>query len=217
MTPIKNAVTDIRSRLQNGSGLITRRSSDPQKVPESSTSSPRMVQVWVRFAEIYGHKWTSQYGDKYLESWAAGLSGLTAQELANGFRWCVTQRNDPWPPSLPEFRSACIMGAFDGLPSGDEAYRLGVDYASAVQYGRDVPETIPAIAEACRQATCLALISAASEQSRRLFAYHYGRVLEAMASGFEPQAHQPKALEHAPRTDPEVVSEWCNRLRGALK
>lgn len=216
MQQIKNAVTDIRSHLQNGFAPITPRCLAPQTMADSSTSNPRMAQVWVRFAEIYGHKWTSQYGDKYLESWTAGLSGLTGRQLANGFRWCMTQRNDPWPPSLPEFRSACILGALYGMPSGDEAYRLGIGYASAVQYGREVPETIPAIAEACRQATCLGLISATSEHSRRLFAYHYGQVLQAMAAGFEPKAGHPKAVEYAPRTDPDVVAEWCGKLREAL-
>ena len=57
---------------------------------------------------IYGHRWTSQYGDcnAAMEIWQKGLSDLTAEELGAGLR-AMLNRDDPWPPSLPEFRGLC--------------------------------------------------------------------------------------------------------------
>lgn len=57
--------------------------------------------------EIYGHKWTSSFGDSDDEgTWAAGLADLSMEQLKSGFIACV-RRADPWPPSLPEFRTLC--------------------------------------------------------------------------------------------------------------
>lgn len=62
-------------------------------------------------AAIYGHRWTSSYGDDPSgmagDTWAAGLSGLTGSQLARGLEACVAS-SDPWPPSLPDFRAACL-------------------------------------------------------------------------------------------------------------
>jgi hypothetical protein len=63
--------------------------------------------VWQRMAEIYGHKWTSSYGDIDKDgTWAQGLADMRPDELRTGFVSCV-KRGDPWPPSLPEFRALC--------------------------------------------------------------------------------------------------------------
>lgn len=62
-------------------------------------------------AEIYGHRWTSAYGDNPNEgaalTWAKGLGGMTPQQLADGLRNCIASA-DPWPPTLPEFRGMCL-------------------------------------------------------------------------------------------------------------
>jgi hypothetical protein len=67
-------------------------------------------------AEIYGHRWTSSYGadpnpDGAAGTWAKGLAGVTAAQIADGLRACLTSA-DPWPPTLPEFRAMCL-----GVPS----------------------------------------------------------------------------------------------------
>lgn len=67
-------------------------------------------------AEIYGHRWTSSYGDSTEAdgapgTWAKGLAGVTPAQLADGLKACITS-SDPWPPTLPEFRAMCI-----GIPS----------------------------------------------------------------------------------------------------
>ncbi len=67
-------------------------------------------------AEIYGHRWTSAYGDDSgpdgaAGTWAKGLAGVTMKQVADGLKACVVS-SDPWPPTLPEFRAMCL-----GVPS----------------------------------------------------------------------------------------------------
>lgn len=75
-----------------------------------------MDNLWERMNHLYGHKWSSAYGElasdangeltETASTWARGLNGLAGQELAHGLEGCVS-RSDPWPPSLPEFRALC--------------------------------------------------------------------------------------------------------------
>ncbi|HEY4529358.1 MAG TPA: hypothetical protein VIG97_03365 [Luteimonas sp.] len=62
-------------------------------------------------AEIYGHRWTAAYGDNPDQgagaTWAKGLAGLTAGQLAEGLKASIASA-DPWPPTLPDFRARCI-------------------------------------------------------------------------------------------------------------
>ena len=44
-----------------------------------------MRTLWVRMAEIYGHRWTSSYGDSEsgaARTWAKGLAGVSPAQLA---------------------------------------------------------------------------------------------------------------------------------------
>lgn len=67
-------------------------------------------------AEIYGHRWTTSYGDDAnpdgaAGTWAKGLAGISPAQLADGLKACIAS-SDPWPPTLPEFRAMCL-----GIPS----------------------------------------------------------------------------------------------------
>lgn len=66
-------------------------------------------------AAMYGHTWTSAYGDNpsglAADTWATALSGLSADQLANGLRACVAEGGE-FPPSAPRFRGMCF-----GIPS----------------------------------------------------------------------------------------------------
>lgn len=76
-------------------------------------SDTTMRTLWLRMAEFYGHKWTSAYGDGFDESgsagttWQKGMVGVTGENIATGLKSCLL-RTDPWPPTLPEFRSLCV-------------------------------------------------------------------------------------------------------------
>lgn len=93
-------------------------------VPTSSLPSaetpklpaPTTIRVlWLRMAEIYGQKWTRDYGDNpddgAGQTWAKGLAGVTPPQMARGLSACIAS-SDPWPPTLPEFRAKCL-----GIPS----------------------------------------------------------------------------------------------------
>lgn len=66
-------------------------------------------------AEIYGHRWTSAYGESAEEgaglTWSKGLAGITTPQVAAGLGACIASA-DPWPPTLPEFRARCL-----GIPT----------------------------------------------------------------------------------------------------
>lgn len=70
-----------------------------------------MRTLWIRMAEIYGHRWTSAYGDDPNQgaalTWAKGLERMTPAQLAHGLSSAITSA-DGWPPSLPEFRALCL-------------------------------------------------------------------------------------------------------------
>lgn len=64
---------------------------------------------------MFGHTWSSQFGTKPEglggDTWAAALSGVTAQQLAHGLRETLTLGGE-FPPSAPKFRAMCL-----GIPS----------------------------------------------------------------------------------------------------
>lgn len=95
--------------------------------PPSAVSPTALRTLWLRMAEIYGHRWTAAYGDDPDQgaggTWAKGLAGLTAQQLGAGLANCIASA-DPWPPTLPEFRARCI-----GIPAL-AAVRLDVQKAT---------------------------------------------------------------------------------------
>jgi hypothetical protein len=74
-----------------------------------------MNELWRRMTAIYGHKWSSQYGDCDADdTWAKGLADITPEQLGHGLRECLKVGSDrkrtgdeDWPPTLGEFRAYC--------------------------------------------------------------------------------------------------------------
>ena len=96
------------------------KNSKQSKLEQPSGLSTELVKkLWLRMAKVYGHKWTSSYGQVDDGTWAKGLAGITPQQLADGLETCVT-KSLPWPPSLPEFRGFCL-GVNGNLSAEDEA------------------------------------------------------------------------------------------------
>ena len=75
----------------------------------------RIETLCAKMAALYGHGWTSQYGDDpsndAARTWASALAGLTGEQLATGLRACVAEGGE-FPPSAPRFRGMCL-----GIPS----------------------------------------------------------------------------------------------------
>lgn len=89
-----------------------------------------IVSLWERMSHIYGHKWTSTYGESAVtgveltdtaKTWASALRDVTGQQIADGLRACL-EREDTWPPTLPEFKQLC-----DGKIS-KKINEFGLDY-----------------------------------------------------------------------------------------
>lgn len=76
-----------------------------------SPSDQVMRRLWLRMTEIYGHRWTSAYGEDAEQgagsTWAQGLAGLSSRDIATGLRAALLSTN-PWPPTLPQFRAMCL-------------------------------------------------------------------------------------------------------------
>ncbi|WP_396615524.1 hypothetical protein ACHZ97_14725 [Lysobacter soli] len=87
-------------------------------------------------AAMYGHTWTSAYGDNpsglAADTWATALSGLTAEQLAAGLRSCVAEGGE-FPPSAPRFRAMCF-----GIPSFEAVNHelLTTDSANRTAFAR---------------------------------------------------------------------------------
>lgn len=64
--------------------------------------------LWGHMTRIYGHKWISSFGEIDDDTWARGLAGVTATQLGHGLSTCLLRRDDPWPPTLVEFRALCL-------------------------------------------------------------------------------------------------------------
>lgn len=81
----------------------------------TATQTIPLPELWAAMLATYGHRWASAYGQDpkgvAAATWAAGLSGLDAGQVANGLRACLTF-GDGWPPTLPEFRALCM-----GIPA----------------------------------------------------------------------------------------------------
>lgn len=101
-----------------------------------------MAQLWAWMTRFYGHKWTSTQGTSDLiidkdgkdqpgsGAWSKALAGLRPHQLAEGLDACRL-RDDPWPPSAPEFRKMCEAGRSNlGIPNVDDAWSEAVEASS---------------------------------------------------------------------------------------
>lgn len=67
--------------------------------------------LWERMTMIYGHKWTSSYGEKDDGTWRKGLADVSPDQIGTGLERCRTS-DDEWPPTLPIFRSRCLVSQY---------------------------------------------------------------------------------------------------------
>ena len=84
-----------------------------------------IVKLHARLQARYGHRWTSQYPTTDVirlatAEWADYLAGMSQAQLDTGMRtW-----DGEWPPTLPEFRRACL--GISEMPTCNEDWaRIG--------------------------------------------------------------------------------------------
>lgn len=83
--------------------------------------------MFVRLAAQHGHRWHSQFPTPAAQraaeaEWAAGLKGLTGEQIRRGIQ---RSRTLDWPPGIAEFRRLAervATAAELGLPDKREAY-----------------------------------------------------------------------------------------------
>lgn len=110
-------------------------------MPPPGIRPTAMRRFWQRMAAIYGHRWTSAYGERCDDdsgeltiagdTWQRGLAGVGEQRIGTGLNACVISA-DPWPPTLPAFRAMCfavpsfpaVLRAIRGSSEGTAFSRL---------------------------------------------------------------------------------------------
>lgn len=168
-----------------------------------------MRQLWQRMAEVYGHRWTSAYGDDAGKgaglTWAKGLAGMPPVSVARGLEAAIVSA-EPWPPTLPEFRALCL-----GIPSL-AAMRVELRGGSpATPFGRLVWSMLDTYR--------LRMVD--SDRSERMVADAYESARDhVMRGGLLPEA--PAGVIEAPKAEapkpasPEVVAKVMEAAAAAL-
>lgn len=121
--PIKDHLPSIESEQQTSS----------QSRENAKTLTERHIQqLWLKMTEIYGHKWTSSFGEKDQGTWLRGLQGLAPDQLAAGLGEAL-RSEDPWPPTLPQFYGMCkprkpsYHRPFKRLPPSKKNVKVALD------------------------------------------------------------------------------------------
>lgn len=166
--------------------------SKPQKLPDRL-----LERLWLKMAEMYGHRWTSSFGDipNPDSAWATVLQGLTGQQLANGLNLLVHKGEEyDWPPPANVFRALCLE--VHGLPSEDEAWGQalrGIYGHMAVKIAAEATGTFD-----------LHTSRLDNRALRKVFSRNYAIVRARAAMGKPLDGEIPKAIEHQQKTPMQV-------------
>jgi hypothetical protein len=86
-------------------------------------ADPRIMnRLWLRMTEIYGHQWTSQFGDEPAEAWCRMLAGVPPDLIAVALGR-LSERTGEWPPNAAEFRNLCKKPSISPNGINAAAYR----------------------------------------------------------------------------------------------
>lgn len=173
-----------------------------------------VTRLWRRMAQIYGHRWTAQFGrpparglSPVMATWARGLSGLGPGDLARGLDR-LTREGGAWPPCLPEFRALCAPRPADfGLPPESGALE------EALRRGPAGPWSHPAVAVAAGAAFGRAWENRAARDAGFLRAYRHAAA-QVMAG--RPPAPPPSEVL-GPPVEPPAAPGDARRHLAALR
>ena len=200
--------------MQQASKIVDKALSQPS-MPSSKprpSAMPKLSQkhldtLWLKMAELYGKKWTRDFGVLADEThaWAATLGGLTGQQIAVGLEALATTQDkqlQEWPPSAMTFRSLCEgrNPELFGLPSEDDAYREACRRAYRGGQSLARPWSHPAVCHAAMATGFHTLNTLKEEASRKIFSRNYAIACRMVMDG-EPLKTIPLGLP-----DPYSVS-----------
>ncbi|VFT09141.1 Uncharacterised protein [Pseudomonas aeruginosa] len=163
-------------------------SSQPTRLPDRL-----LERLWVKMTEMYGHRWTSSFGDNPNPdgAWATVLQGLTGQQLAHGLNMLtfMGSRFD-WPPAAPTFRELCLSVQPEslGLPDHDTAFHQ----ALACRYRHQV---VKAAAEATGVFD-LRTGEVIDDRLRKRFGFYYAEMVRRWANNIPLSQPVVHAIEH---------------------
>lgn len=199
-------VQDIVRALPTVSPARIERPNSEVGMASSLPAESIIRRLWQRMAEIYGHRWTSAYGDDAGASpgqtWAKGLAGLSPEQIGHGVTAALASA-DPWPPSLPEFRRLCF-----GVPTlAAIRHELRPGESTASPFARLVWQYLDGYRYR----------NADADKSDRLLADAYEMAVDYVMRGGElPEPSvaiaQDEPREHVPAR-PEVVREHLEKMR----
>lgn len=148
-------------------------------------------------AEMYGHRWTANFGITADQDsvWATVLHDISGRQIANGLTMLVEKGDEfDWPPPANVFRQLCLH--VPGLPTEAEAW----DQALRGDYGHD------AVRIAAKQTGTYDLRTARPDNKtlRKTFARNYA-ILRARAVMGKPMEDTiPLGIEHEHKSPMQV-------------
>jgi len=76
---------------------------------KKSDDRKKSIMLWQLMSSMFGHKWTSAYGDDVDPDrvWQACLADVSPEQIRHGMSKLGRSGRD-WPPAVPEFRNICL-------------------------------------------------------------------------------------------------------------
>lgn len=150
-----------------------------------------MANLWERLTHLYGHKFTSTFGEAAVkdgkltgaaQTWASGMRGLTGEQIAQGLRACFDRAEalppgkEDWPPTAPEFVAMC---------KGPKQNGLGLDYLPEYYRPRETrPERLLEPSDELKQARRDAAAKGIQAMREKIMAGNSGEQSKSML--FQP-------------------------------
>ena len=103
--PMKNWKSAISGWMNRNKKREEKTQSNIEKAT-ANTNTTLIDQLWVRMAQIYGHKWVSSYGTQPSKPWTDAINSMSNQKIAHGLNQIVKEGDD-WPCSLVKFIQYC--------------------------------------------------------------------------------------------------------------
>ena len=200
-----NAMLDkAHSQLQTGYEQPLQ-SDKPEKLSQNLMDS-----LWIKMSEMYGHRWTSNFGVSAdpSHSWASVLKGITGQQIANGLNALVEKPDEfDWPPPANVFRAMCLQ--VPGLPSEAQAW----DEARSGKYSHK------AVKIAAEATSTFDLHSGRSNDKalKQRFERNYAIVMRRAQTGQNLEGRIAKGLGHdSMRPREQVQLEYSRKVADEL-
>lgn len=105
--------------------------SEPPSLPDTDRRKLVMVTLWQRMREIFGNVWELNYGTAdqgSIETWAAGLSRYSENQIKMGVEQCRLWDNS-FPPNLGQFARLCLTKTY--APKTEQPVKAIADLTKA--------------------------------------------------------------------------------------